>query len=45
MELLRRKIDKYLHDWKMNPSRKPLVVKFAKPEFCLRYSIYPFFNW
>lgn len=22
MELLRRKIDKYLHDWKMNPARK-----------------------
>ena len=30
MELLRRKIDKYLHDWKMAPTRKPLIVKGAR---------------
>ena len=27
MELLKRKIDKYLLDWKNNPERKPLIVK------------------
>ena len=30
MELLKRKIDKYLRDWKNNPNRKPLVVKGAR---------------
>jgi len=29
MELLKRKIDKYLFDWKNNPKRKPLIVKGA----------------
>ena len=26
MELLKRKIDNYLKDWKNNPERKPLIV-------------------
>ena len=30
MELLKRKIDKYLLDWKNNPKRKPLIVKGAR---------------
>lgn len=30
MELLKRKIDRYLIDWKNNPNRKPLVVKGAR---------------
>ena len=30
MELLKRKIDKYLLDWKNNPQRKPLIVKGAR---------------
>ncbi len=30
MELLKRKIDKYLLDWKSNPNRKPLIVKGAR---------------
>ena len=30
MELLKRKIDSYLIDWKNNPNRKPLVVKGAR---------------
>ena len=30
MKLLRRKIDKYLLDWKNNPKRKPLIVKGAR---------------
>lgn len=30
MELLKRKIDSYLWDWKSNPKRKPLVVKGAR---------------
>ena len=30
MELLRRKIDKYLKDWRNSPSRKPLIVKGAR---------------
>ena len=30
MELLKRKIDKYLWDWKSNPERKPLIVKGAR---------------
>ena len=30
MELLRRKIDKYLMDWRNSPSRKPLIVKGAR---------------
>lgn len=30
MELLKRKIDSYLWDWKSNPERKPLVVKGAR---------------
>ena len=30
MELLERKIDKYLSDWKNNPERKPLIVKGAR---------------
>lgn len=30
MQLLRRKIDKYLSDWKSNPNRKPIVVKGAR---------------
>ena len=30
MELLKRKIDKYLLDWKNNPERKPLIVKGAR---------------
>lgn len=30
MELLKRKIDNYLLNWKSNPKRKPLVVKGAR---------------
>jgi len=30
MKLLKRKIDKYLLDWKSNPKRKPLIVKGAR---------------
>ena len=30
MELLVRKVDKYLMDWKANPERKPLIVKGAR---------------
>ena len=30
MKLLKRKIDKYLLDWKNNPKRKPLIVKGAR---------------
>lgn len=30
MELLERKIDKYLKDWKNSPHRKPLIVKGAR---------------
>lgn len=30
MELLKRKIDKYLIDWKANPQRLPLIVKGAR---------------
>lgn len=30
MELLKRKIDTFLEDWKRNPSRKPLIVKGAR---------------
>ncbi|MBO4739938.1 MAG: ATP-binding protein [Bacteroidales bacterium] len=30
MELLKRKIDSYLMDWKNNPDRKPLIVKGAR---------------
>lgn len=30
MELLKRKIDSYLKDWKNNPNRKPLIVKGAR---------------
>ena len=30
MELLKRKIDTFLESWKMNPARKPLVVKGAR---------------
>lgn len=30
MELLKRKIDNYLWDWKSNPERKPLVLKGAR---------------
>ena len=30
MELLKRKIDKYLLDWKNTPQRKPLIVKGAR---------------
>lgn len=30
MELLKRKIDSYLLNWKSNPERKPLVVKGAR---------------
>ena len=29
MTLLRRKIDIYLHEWKANDTRKPLIVKGA----------------
>ena len=29
MELLKRKIDTYLLDWKRNLQRKPLIVKGA----------------
>lgn len=30
MELLKRKIDTYLREWKANPKRKPLIVKGAR---------------
>lgn len=30
MELLERKIDTYLREWKANPKRKPLIVKGAR---------------
>ena len=30
MELLKRKIDQYLIDWKNNPDKMPLVVKGAR---------------
>ncbi len=30
MELLERKIDKFLNNWKQNPKRKPLIVKGAR---------------
>lgn len=30
MELLKRKIDKYLIEWKNNPNRMPLIVKGAR---------------
>ena len=30
MELLKRKIDKYLEEWKNNPEKKPLIVKGAR---------------
>ena len=30
MELLERKIDKFLYEWKNNPERKPLIVKGAR---------------
>ena len=30
MKLLKRKIDKYLLDWKKNPKKKPLIVKGAR---------------
>lgn len=30
MELLKRKIDKFLIEWKANPDRKPLIVKGAR---------------
>ena len=30
MEILKRKIDKYLIEWKQNPDRKPLIVKGAR---------------
>lgn len=30
MELLERKIDKFLNEWKQNPERKPLIVKGAR---------------
>ena len=29
-EYLKRKIDKYLFDWKANPDRKPLIIKGAR---------------
>ena len=28
--LLRRKVDTYLKDWKNNPDRKPLIIKGAR---------------
>ena len=30
MELLKRKIDGFLAQWKQNPERKPLIVKGAR---------------
>ncbi len=30
MELLKRKIDKYLMEWKNNPEKKPLIIKGAR---------------
>lgn len=29
-DYLKRKIDKYLFDWKANPNRKPLIIKGAR---------------
>lgn len=29
-QLLKRKIDKYLLEWKSNPERNPLIVKGAR---------------
>lgn len=29
-DYLKRKIDQYLIDWKMNPTRKPLIIKGAR---------------
>ena len=29
-KLLKRKVDKYLMDWKNNPDRKPLIIKGAR---------------
>ena len=29
-EYLKRKIDKFLFDWKANPDRKPLIIKGAR---------------
>ena len=29
-EYLKRKIDKYLFDWKTNPNHKPLIIKGAR---------------
>lgn len=29
-EYLKRKIDKYLFDWKTNPDHKPLIIKGAR---------------
>lgn len=30
MELLRRKVDKFLLEWKQNPDKKPLIIKGAR---------------
>ncbi len=30
MELLKRKIDEFLSEWKQNPDRLPLIVKGAR---------------
>jgi len=30
MELLERKVDRFLIEWKQNPDRKPLIVKGAR---------------
>ena len=30
MAYLKRKIDKFLNDWKINPDKKPLIVKGAR---------------
>ena len=30
MELLKRKVDKYLEEWKESPDRKPLIIKGAR---------------
>ena len=30
MKILKRKIDKYLMEWKQNPDRKPLIIKGAR---------------
>ena len=37
MKLLKRKIDKYLLDWKNNPKRKPLIVKGARFPYFLTF--------